>query len=209
MVGSLMYLSASRPNIVFVVWMCARYQAKPSDRHLQAIKRIFQYLKGTIHMGLWYPKDTGFALTAFADADYAGCQDTRRSTFGSTQFLGGRLVSWSSKKQKSTAISTTKVDIALSGCCAQILWMCSQLKDYGFDFHKIHMYCDNQSAITLCCNSVQHSRSKHIDNRHHFIKEQVERRVVELYFVDKISKPYSHCLEYDRCLQILSRNYKS
>nr|GEX84678.1 retrovirus-related Pol polyprotein from transposon TNT 1-94 [Tanacetum cinerariifolium] len=82
MVGSFMYLSASRPDIVFVVCMCARYQAKPTDRHLQAIKRIFRYLKGTIHMGLWYPKDTGFVLTAFVDADYAGCQDTGRSTSG-------------------------------------------------------------------------------------------------------------------------------
>nr|GFA05998.1 retrovirus-related Pol polyprotein from transposon TNT 1-94 [Tanacetum cinerariifolium] len=83
MVGSLIYLSVSRPDIIFVVYMCARYHAKSTDRHLQAIKRIFRYLKGTIHMGLWYRKDTGFALTAFADADYAGCQDTRRITFGS------------------------------------------------------------------------------------------------------------------------------
>ncbi|GJS45599.1 retrovirus-related pol polyprotein from transposon TNT 1-94 [Tanacetum coccineum] len=115
MVGSLMYLSASRPDIVFAVCMCARYQAKPTDKHLHAIKRIFRYLKGTIHMGLWYPKDSGFALKAFADADYAGCQDTRRSTSGSAQFLGDRLVSWSLKKQKSTAISTTEAEyIALS-----------------------------------------------------------------------------------------------
>ncbi|GKG21515.1 hypothetical protein Tco_0384110, partial [Tanacetum coccineum] len=92
--------------------------------------------------------------------------------------------SWSSKEQKSTAISTTKAEyIALSGYCAQILWMRSQLRDYGFVFNKILMYCDNQSAIALCCNSVQHSRSKHIDIRQHFIKEQVERKVVELYFV--------------------------
>nr|GEY61490.1 retrovirus-related Pol polyprotein from transposon TNT 1-94 [Tanacetum cinerariifolium] len=83
MVGSLMYLSDSRPDIVFAVCMCARYQAKPTDKHLQVIKRIFKYLKGTIHMGLWYLKDFGFALKAFADADYAGCQDTRRSTSGS------------------------------------------------------------------------------------------------------------------------------
>ncbi|GKA53269.1 retrovirus-related pol polyprotein from transposon TNT 1-94 [Tanacetum coccineum] len=185
MVGSLMYLSASRPDIVFAVCMCARYQAKPTEMHLTAIKRIFRYLKGTIHMGLWYPKDSGFELKAFADADYAGCHDTRRSTSGSAQFLGHRLVSWSSKKQKSTAISTTEAEyIALSGCCAQILWMRSQLRDYGFAFNKIPMYCDNQSAIALCCNSVQHSRSKHIDIRHHFIKEQVERKVVELYFME-------------------------
>ncbi|GJR85613.1 retrovirus-related pol polyprotein from transposon TNT 1-94 [Tanacetum coccineum] len=150
MAGSLMYLSASRPDIVFAVCMCAR-----------------------------------FALRAFADADYASCQDTRRSTSGSAQFLKDKLVSWSSKKQKSTAILTTEAEyIALSGCCAQILWMCSQLSDYGFTFDKIPLYCDNQSAIALCCKNVQHLRSKHIDIRHHFIKEQVENRVVEVYFVE-------------------------
>ncbi|GJY54498.1 hypothetical protein Tco_0446162 [Tanacetum coccineum] len=109
-------------------------------------------------MGLWYSKDSCIALTAFADADHAGCQDTRKSTSGSMQLLGDRLVSWSSKKQKSTAISSTKAEyIALSGCCAQILWMRSQLTDYGLVFNKIPL--------------------------HHFIKEQVENRVVELYFV--------------------------
>ncbi|GJV61065.1 hypothetical protein Tco_1467165 [Tanacetum coccineum] len=136
-------------------------------------------------MGLWYSKDSGFALRAFADADSAGCQDTRRSTSGSAQFLRDKLVSWSLKKQKSTAISTTEAEyIALSGCCAQILWMRSQLSDYGFTFNKIPLYYDNQSAIALCCNNVQHSRSKHIDIRHHFIKEQVENIAVEVYFVE-------------------------
>ncbi|GKB76170.1 retrovirus-related pol polyprotein from transposon TNT 1-94 [Tanacetum coccineum] len=184
MVGSLMYLTASRPDLVFVC-MCARYQAKPTKKHFEAIKRVFRYLKGTINMGLWYPKDNAMSLTAYADADHAGCQDSRRSTSGSAQFLGDRLVSWSSKKQRSTAISTTEAEyIAMSGCCAQILWMRSQLKDYGFDFNKIPLYCDNKSAIALCCNNVQHSRSKHIDIRHHFIREQVENRVVELYFVE-------------------------
>ncbi|GJT17332.1 putative ribonuclease H-like domain-containing protein [Tanacetum coccineum] len=185
MVGSLMYLTASRPDLVFAVCMCARYQAKPTKKHFEAIKRVFRYLKGTIHMGLWYPKDNAMSLTAYADADHAGCQDSRRSTSGSAQFLGDRLVSWSSKKQRSTAISTTEAEyIAMSGCCAQILWMRSQLKDYGFDFNKIPLYCDNKSAIALCCNNVQHSRSKHIDIRHHFIREQVENRVAELYFME-------------------------
>ncbi|GJR39274.1 retrovirus-related pol polyprotein from transposon TNT 1-94 [Tanacetum coccineum] len=165
MVGSLMYLTASRPDLVFAVCMCARYQASPTKKHLEALKRVFRYLKGTI-IGVF------------------GCQDTRRSTSGSAQFLGDKLVSWSSKKQKSTAISTTEAEyIAMSGCCAQILWMRSQLTDYGFAFHKIPLYCDNRSAIALCCNNVQHSRSKHIDIRHHFIREQVEKGVVELYFV--------------------------
>ncbi|GJX87267.1 hypothetical protein Tco_0339281 [Tanacetum coccineum] len=162
-----------------------RGMAKPTKKHFEAIKRVFRYLKGTINMGLWYPKDNAMSLTAYADADHAGCQDSRRSTSGSAQFLGDRLVSWSSKKQRSTAISTTEAEyIAMSGCCAQILWMRSQLKDYGFDFNKIPLYCDNKSAIALCCNNVQHSRSKHIDIRHHFIREQVENRVVELYFVE-------------------------
>ncbi|GJW10382.1 retrovirus-related pol polyprotein from transposon TNT 1-94 [Tanacetum coccineum] len=120
---------------------------------------------------LWYSKDYAIALTAFADADYAGCQDTRRSTSRSMQLLGDRLVSWSSKRQKSTAISSTEAEyIALSGCCAQVLWMRLQLSDYGLGFNKILMYSDNKSAIALCFNNVQHSRSKHIDIRYHFIK---------------------------------------
>ncbi|GJR87422.1 hypothetical protein Tco_0211433 [Tanacetum coccineum] len=115
-------------------------------------------------MGLWYSKDTGMSMTAYADVDHAGRQDTRRSTSGSAQFLEAEY-------------------IALSGCCAQILWMHSQLTDYDFEFNKIPLYYDNKSAIALCCNNVQHSRAKHIDVRYHFIKEQVENGIVELYFV--------------------------
>ncbi|GJR63955.1 retrovirus-related pol polyprotein from transposon TNT 1-94 [Tanacetum coccineum] len=107
MIGYLMYLTTSRPDLVFAVCMCARYQAKPTKKHLEETKGVFWYLRGTINWGLWYPKDTIMALTAYADADHAGCQDTWRSMSGSAQFLGDKLVSWSSKKQKSTAISTT------------------------------------------------------------------------------------------------------
>ncbi|GJS69096.1 retrovirus-related pol polyprotein from transposon TNT 1-94 [Tanacetum coccineum] len=136
-----------------------------------------------------------YLTSTYADADHAGCQDTRRSTSGSAQFLGDKLVSWSSKKQKSTAISSTEVEyIALSGCCAQILWMRSQLTDYGFQFNKIPLYCDNKSAIALCCNNVQHSRAKHIDVCYHFIKEQVENIIVELYFVRTIGREISKWL---------------
>nr|GEV87684.1 retrovirus-related Pol polyprotein from transposon TNT 1-94 [Tanacetum cinerariifolium] len=126
-----------------------------------------------------------YLTASYANADHAGCQDIRRSTSGSMQLLGERLVSWSLKRQKSAAISSIETEyIALSGCCAQVLWMRSQLTDYGLGFNKISMYCDNKSAIALCCNNVQHYRSKHIDIRFHFIKEQVENRVVELYFVN-------------------------
>ncbi|GJZ57292.1 retrovirus-related pol polyprotein from transposon TNT 1-94 [Tanacetum coccineum] len=123
-----------------------REEARTTEKHIHAVKRIFRYLKGTVNQGLWYPKDSSFALTAFADADHAGCQDTRRSTSGSMQFLGDRLVSWSSKRKKSVAISSMKAEyIALSSCCAQVLWMRSQLTDYGLGFNKIPM--SKQSSI--------------------------------------------------------------
>nr|GEV00241.1 uncharacterized mitochondrial protein AtMg00810-like [Tanacetum cinerariifolium] len=159
MVSSLMYLTASKPDLVFAVCMCARYQARPTKYHFEALKRVFQYLRGTINWGLWYLKDTAMALTAYADADHASCQDTRRSTSRSAQFLGDKLVSWSSKKQKCTAISTTEAEyMAMFGCYAQILWMRSQLTDYDFAFNKILLYYDNRNAISLRCNNVQHSR---------------------------------------------------
>ncbi|GKA00221.1 hypothetical protein Tco_0672771 [Tanacetum coccineum] len=108
MVGTLMYLIASRPYLTFAVCMCAQYQAKPTEKHLYAVKRNFKYLRGIINRGLWYLKDSFIALTTYADADHAGCQDTRRSTSGCMQLLGDRLVSWSSKRQKSAAISSTR-----------------------------------------------------------------------------------------------------
>ncbi|GKA04094.1 hypothetical protein Tco_0676875 [Tanacetum coccineum] len=119
MVGTLMYLTSSRPGLVYVVCMYARYQARHTKKHLYAVKRVFRYLRGTVNQELWYLKDFAIELTAFADADYAGCQDTRRSTSGSMQILGDRLVIWSLKTQKSAAISSTEAEyIALSGCCA-------------------------------------------------------------------------------------------
>ncbi|GJZ83367.1 hypothetical protein Tco_0648540 [Tanacetum coccineum] len=185
MVGALMYLTASRPDIVHATCYCARYQAKPTEKHLTAVKRIFRYLKDSINMGLWYPKDTGFELTAFSDSDHAGCLDSRKSTSGGIQFLGGdKLVSWSSKKQDCTSMSSAEAEyVSLSACCVQVLWLRTQLTDYGFHFDKIPMYCDSKAAIAISCNPVQHSRTKHIDVRYHFIKEQVEKGIVELFFV--------------------------
>ncbi|GJT57165.1 retrovirus-related pol polyprotein from transposon TNT 1-94 [Tanacetum coccineum] len=185
MIDTLLYLTASRPDLQFVICICARYQVRPTEKHLHAIKKIFRYIRGIVNRRLWYPKDSSIALIVFADSDHAGCQDTRRSTSGSMQFLGDRLVSWLSKRQKSAMISSTEAGyIAMSGCCAQILWMRSQFTDYGIGFYKSPMYCDNKSAIALSCNNVQHSRSKHIDIRFHFIKEHVENGVIELYFVN-------------------------
>nr|GFB86376.1 retrovirus-related Pol polyprotein from transposon TNT 1-94 [Tanacetum cinerariifolium] len=128
--------------------------------------------------------DSGFELIGFSDADYAGCKDTFKSTSGGAQFLGEKLVSWSSKKQDCTALSTAKAEyVSLSACCAQVLWMRTHLTDYGFHFNKILIYCDSKSAIAISCNPVQHSRTKHIVVHYHFIKEHVENVTIELYFV--------------------------
>nr|GFA41071.1 hypothetical protein [Tanacetum cinerariifolium] len=117
MIGTLLYLAASRSDLQFAICMCARYQARPTEKHIHAVKSIFRYLCETINWGLWYPKDSSVALTTFADANHAGFQDTRRSTSGSLQFLRERLIRWSSKRQKSVAISSTEAEyIALSGC---------------------------------------------------------------------------------------------
>nr|GEV20210.1 retrovirus-related Pol polyprotein from transposon TNT 1-94 [Tanacetum cinerariifolium] len=163
-VGVLMYLTASRPDIMHATCYCARYQAKPTEKHLTAVKRIFRYLKDTINMGLWYPKDTSFELTAFSYSNHAGCLDSCKSTSGGIPFIEAKYVS-------------------LSACCAQLLWMRTQRTDYGFHFDKIPMYCDLKAAIAISCNPVQHSRTKHIDVRYHFIKENVEKGIVELFFV--------------------------
>ncbi|GJS11514.1 retrovirus-related pol polyprotein from transposon TNT 1-94 [Tanacetum coccineum] len=165
-IGSLVYLASSRPDIVQAVCYCVRYQARPTEKHLKDVKRIFRYLRGTIHMGLWYPKGSGFELTAFSDADHAGCLDTRKSTSGGIQFLGDKLVSWMSKKQDCTAMSSAEAEyVALSASCAQVMWMRTQLQDYGFNYNKIPLYCNSQSAIAISCNPVQHSRTMHIHTR--------------------------------------------
>ncbi|GJR65670.1 retrovirus-related pol polyprotein from transposon TNT 1-94 [Tanacetum coccineum] len=185
MVRALMYLTTSRPYIVHATCYCARYLAKPTEKHLTAFKRIFRYLKDSINMGLWYSKDTDFDLTAFLNSDHAGCLDSRKRTSGGIQFIGGdKLVSWSSKKQDCISMSSVEAEyVSLSVYCAQVLWLRTQLTDYGFYFDKIPMYCDSKAAIAISCNPVQHSRTKHINIRYHFIKEQVEKGIVELFFV--------------------------
>nr|GEU36258.1 hypothetical protein [Tanacetum cinerariifolium] len=155
MIGAFMYLTSSRPDIVHATCLCARYQDKPTEKHLKEVKRIFCYLRGTVNTGLWYTKDSGFELIEYSDADYAGCKDTFKSTSDGAQFIGEKLVSWSSKKQDCTALSTAKAEyVSLSACCAQFLWMRTQLTVYGFHFNKIPIYYDSKSAIAISCNPV-------------------------------------------------------
>ncbi|GJT68403.1 hypothetical protein Tco_1019883 [Tanacetum coccineum] len=175
---------ASRPDIVFATFVCACYQARPTVKHLKEVKQIFWYMQQSYNMGLWYPKDSGFELIAYSDANHVGCHDDCKSTSGGLQFLGEKLVNWSSKKQDCTAMSTAEAEyVSLSACCAQVIWIRTQLLDYGYKLNKILMYCDSKSTIAISCNPVQHSRTKHIDIRYHFIKEHVEKGMVESYFV--------------------------
>nr|GEU85259.1 retrovirus-related Pol polyprotein from transposon TNT 1-94 [Tanacetum cinerariifolium] len=153
--------------------------------------------------------DSGFELTGFSDADYAGSKDTFKSTSGGAQFLGEKLVSWSSKKQDCTTLSNTEAEfVSLSACCAQVLWMQTQLTDYGFHFNKILIYCNSKSAIAISCNPVQHSRTKHIVVRYHFIKEHVEKGTIELYFVKtdyQLANIFTKALPADRFNYLVRR----
>ena len=185
MIGSLLYLTASRPDILFCVCLCARFQSNPKESHLTAVKRIFRYLIGTENLGLWYPKGQEFSVVGYCDADFAGCRVERKSTSGSCIFLGGCLISWNSKKQNSIALSTAEAEYVASGSCtAQILWVQSQLADYGISIQKIPIMCDNSSAINLAKNPIVHSRTKHIEIRHHFIRDHISKGDIELKFID-------------------------
>nr|GEV30038.1 reverse transcriptase domain-containing protein [Tanacetum cinerariifolium] len=154
-------------------------------------------------------KGSIFGLAAFSDADHTGCIDTRKSTFGGIQFLCDKLVSWMSNKQNCTTMSSAEAEyVALSTSCAQVMWMRTQLQDYGFNYNKIPLYCDSQSAIAISCNPVQHSRTKHIHTRYHFIKEQVKNGIIELYFVRteyQLADMFTKALPEDRFKYLVRR----
>ncbi|GJV67481.1 putative ribonuclease H-like domain-containing protein [Tanacetum coccineum] len=263
MIGSLMYLIASRPDIMFVVCACVRFQVTPKVSHLHAVKRIFRYLKGQSKLGIWYPKDSPFDLEAFSDSDYARASLNMKSTTGGCQFLGKRLTSWQCKKQTIVANSTTKAEyvvvtnccgqvlwiqnqmldyrfqvtpkvshlhavkrifrylkgqpklglwyprdspfdleafsdsdyagasldrksttgaeyVAAANCCGQVLWIQNQMLDYGFNFMNTKIYIDNESTICIVKNPVFHSKTKHIEIRHHFIRDSYEKRLIQV-----------------------------
>ncbi|WVZ88666.1 hypothetical protein U9M48_035158 [Paspalum notatum var. saurae] len=166
MIGSLLYLCASRSDIMFSVCLCARFQADPRESHLSAVKRILRSLKHTPSIGLWYPKGTNFSE----------CRVERKSTFGGCHLLGRSLILWSSKKQNYVSLSTMKAKyIATGSCCAQILYMKQTLLDYGVKLSRVLLLFDNEIVVKLANNPIQHSRTKHIDIRHHFIRDHVAK----------------------------------
>ncbi|GJU13249.1 putative ribonuclease H-like domain-containing protein [Tanacetum coccineum] len=173
MIRSLMYLTSSRPDIMFAVCACVRFKVNPKISHLHAVKRIFRYLKGQPKLGLWYPKDSPFDLVKYTDSDYAGASLDRKSTTGGCQFLGCRLISWQCKKQNVVANSTTEAEYMAASNC------------YG------------QSTICIVKNPVFHSKTKHIEIRHHFIRDSYEKRLIQMIkihtnnnFADLVTKAF-------------------
>ncbi|GJV14126.1 hypothetical protein Tco_1359449 [Tanacetum coccineum] len=176
MIGSLLYLTASRPDIMFSVCLCARFQEVPKTSHLEAVKMIFRYIKGTTHLGLWYPKGTGVETIVYADSDHVGDYVDRKSISGVCTFTGCFLTSWLSKKQTALAISTSEAKYVSTGkACQQALWMKQALVDYDIKLDDIPILCDNKGAIDLSKNPVLHSRTKHIEIRHHFLRDNVQK----------------------------------
>ncbi|KAD1053243.1 hypothetical protein E3N88_43364 [Mikania micrantha] len=153
MIGSLMYLTASRPDIMFATCLCARFQANPKVSHMLAVKRIFKYLKGASGLGLWYPRNEDFQFMAYTDSDYGGCNIKAEY-------------------------------IAASSCCAQVIWIQNQMKDYGVELFNTPIQIDNSSAISITNNPVKHSKTKHIDIRYHFIRDCAEKKLIHLVKVD-------------------------
>ncbi|WVZ58560.1 hypothetical protein U9M48_008821 [Paspalum notatum var. saurae] len=193
MISSLLYLTATRPDIQFA--------ASPRTSHRQAVKCIFRYLKFTTELGLWYSSDSSLSLRGFSDADHAGCRIDRKSTSGTCQLLGTSLVSWSSRKQASEALSTTEAEyVAAASCCSQLLWMKATLSDFGLRFGRIPLLVDSTSAISVAKNPVLHSRTKHIDVRFHFLRDHYEKGDIDLIHVvsaNQLADIFTKPLEFD------------
>ncbi|GJV34712.1 retrovirus-related pol polyprotein from transposon TNT 1-94 [Tanacetum coccineum] len=202
MIGSLLYLTASRPDIMFSVCLCARFQENPKTTHLEAVKRIFRYIRGTSHLGLWYLKGTRIEIVVYADSDHAGDYVDRKSTSGVCTFMGCCLTSWFAKKQTALAISMTEAEYVSAGkACQQALWMKQALIDYGIRLDDVPIMCDNKGAIDLSKNPVQHSRTKHIEIRHHFLRDNVQKGNISIKKVaseDNIADIFTKPLKRER-----------
>lgn len=182
MIGSLLYVTASRPDVMQVVGQVARFQAAPKESHIIIVKRTLRYLKGTTDYGLQYPKGNNLIIQAFTDADWVGSVDDHKSTHGATFYLGGCLISWLSKRQASISLSTTKAEyIATATCCTQVLWMKQTLQHLQVQFNEpIPIFCNNNSSISISKNPIMHSKTKHIPIKYHFVREQFAEKNTNL-----------------------------
>jgi len=203
---------ATQPDLSFAVSLLSRFQAAPGIDHWKALMHVVGYIKNTLDYGLTYRRDADLTPTAFVDADYGGCRDTRRSTSGYVFLMAGAPVTWSSKRQSTVALSTVEAEyVAMSRCAQQMVWMQAWLGEVGIDYSTPGVIeGDNQGAIALTKNTKDHGKVKHIDIRHHYIRELVESGAVVVEQVpsadntaDLFTKPLSHD-NHHRLLQMLN-----
>nr|GEY33051.1 hypothetical protein [Tanacetum cinerariifolium] len=218
MIGSLLYSTASRPDIIFIVCLCAHLQENSKTTCLEVVKRIFRYIRGTSHLGLWYPKGTRIKTIVYAEFDHAsdytivyaefdhaGDYIDRNSTSGICTFMGCCLTSWFAKKQTTLAISTTKAEyVSARKACQKALWMKQALIDYGIHLDDVLIMCDNKGAMDLSKNPVQHSRTKHMEIRHHFLSDNVQKGNI---FIEKVASEDNIADIYNRPLKREVFNY--
>ena len=196
-VGSLMYLTATRPDIMYAVSLISRFMECPTEIHLLAAKRILRYLQGTRDFGLFYKRSEKSNLFGFTDSDYAGDPDDRKSTSGYAFMFGTGAVSWSSKKQPIVTLSSTEAEfVAATACACQAIWLRRILEELQFKQEgATTIYCDNSSAIKLSKNPVLHGRSKHIDVKFHFLRDLTKEGVIDLI----------HCRSEDQVADIFTK----
>lgn len=199
-VGCLMYLAATRPDLMYVLSLISRFMSCPTELHMQAVKRVLRYLNGTINLGILYKRNGNEKLEAYTDSDYAGDMDDRRSTSGYVFMLSTGAVSWSSKKQPVVTLSTTEAEfIAAAFYACHGVWMRRVLEKLGHvQLGSTSVYCDNSSTIKLSKNPVLHGRSKHIDVRFHFLRDLTRDGTIEL----------THCNAQNQIADIMTKPLK-
>ncbi|WOG92362.1 hypothetical protein DCAR_0311626 [Daucus carota subsp. sativus] len=200
LVGSLRYLTFTRPDIMYAVGLVSRYMEKPKQDHFMAAKRILRYIKGTLNHGLFYTHSQDSKLVGYSDSDYGGDLDDGKSTSGYAFHIGSAIFSWSSKKQQTVALSTCEAEyIAAAGAACQAIWLSYILGELNLVKEEpVTIYVDNKSSISLAKNPVSHSRSKHINIKYHFLREQVNDKIVELV----------HCRTEENLADIFTKSLK-
>ena len=194
LVGRLIYLCHTRPDITYAVSIVSRYMHDPRSGHLDAVYRILRYLKSSPGKGLWFKRNGHLEVEGYCDADWASCLDDRRSTSGYCTFVGGNLVAWRSKKQPVVSRSTAEAEFrAMSVCLSEMLWVKNLLSELKLMKGTLKLWCDNKSALCIATNPVQHDRTKHVDIDRFFIKERLDDGTLKLDFVTS-SEQVADCL---------------
>lgn len=184
MVGCLMYLTVTRPDMMYVVCLISRFMAKPREEHMMAAKRVLRYLKGTLELGIFYKKGSELNLQAYTDSDYAGDVDDRKSTSGYVFLMSGGAVCWSSRKQEVVTLSSTEAEyVVATSCACHCVWIKGVMEqDFLEQCKCMEIFCDNTSSIKLSRNPVMHRRTKHIDVRYHYLRDLTNQEVLKLVF---------------------------